>query len=334
MKILVTGGAGYIGSHTCIELIKEGYEIVVVDNLCNSSLESLWHVEGLVGCKIPFFRLDICDKKELIKVFEQYSFDGVIHLAGLKCNLESLEKPNEYYDSIVRGTSILVEVMKVFNCKKLIFASSAGVYGNASKAPIKEGASINTETPYAKSKHLVEKLLQDLYAEDDSFKIGVLRFFNPIGAHISGLIGDSSNNVPSNLIPTILLVAIGKLEKLNIYGGDYNSHDGTAIRDYIHVVDVAKAHVKALKALKNNPLFVTNIGTGVGYSVLDIVKAFENTSREKIPYQIVDRRLGDIGISFSDNSLAKKILGWKPEYDLNNMVEDTWRWQLKNLKRA
>ena len=162
MKILVTGGAGYIGSHTCIELIKEGYEIVVVDNLCNSSLESLWHVEGLVGCKIPFFRLDICDKKELIKVFEQYSFDGVIHLAGLKCNLESLEKPNEYYDSIVRGTSILVEVMKVFNCKKLIFASSAGVYGNASKAPIKEGASINTETPYAKSKHLVEKLLQDL----------------------------------------------------------------------------------------------------------------------------------------------------------------------------
>jgi UDP-glucose 4-epimerase len=271
---------------------------VVVDNLCNSSLESLRRVEGIVGCNIPFFRVDVRDKKELTKVFEQYSFSGVIHFAGLKSNGESIDKPNEYYDSNVRGTSILVQVMKAFNCKTLIFSSSAVVYGNPLTTPIKESSLLTSDTPYGHSKLLIEESLQDLHVKDDSFKIAILRYFNPIGAHKSGLIGEDPNDVPSNLAPSISQVAIGKLEKLNVYGGDYNTPDGTGIRDYIHVIDLSKAHVKAFQALKNKQLFIINIGTGIGYSVLDMVKAFENVLRKKIPYQIIDRRPCDIEICF------------------------------------
>ena len=328
---MVTGGAGYIGSHTCIELIKEGHEILVVDNLCNSSVESLKRVERIVGCNIPFFKVDVRDKKELTKIFEQYSVDGVIHFAGLKAVGESVEKPNEYYDTNVTGTHILVEVMRAFNCKTLIFSSSAVVYGNPQKLPIKEDSPLSSTNPYGHSKLLIEEFLQDLYTEDDTYQIAILRYFNPIGAHQSGLIGEDSNDIPSNLVPYISQVAIGKLKKLNIYGGDYNTPDGTGIRDYIHVIDLSKAHVKALQSLKNNQqVLIMNLGTGIGYSVLDMVKAFEKASGRKIPYEIVDRRPGDIAICYADPSFSEKKIGWTAEYHLDKMCEDTWRWQSKN----
>jgi len=331
MKILVTGGAGYIGSHTCIELIKAGYEVVVVDNLCNASLESLKRVEGLAGCDIPFHKVDVRDKAVLTGVFEQYSIDGVIHFAGLKAVGESVEKPIEYYDTNVGGTFVLVDVMNIFNCKTFIFSSSATVYGEPHTVPIKEDFPLSVTNPYGRSKLMIEEFLRDVFVADDSWHIALLRYFNPVGAHKSGLIGEDPNDIPNNLIPYISQVAVGKLENLSIFGGDYNTPDGTGVRDYIHVVDLAKGHVKALQALENKSQVLTvNLGTGNGYSVLDMVKAFEKASGKNIPYQIVDRRPGDIATCYADPTYAVEKLGWKAEYKLNEMCEDTWRWQSQN----
>jgi UDP-glucose 4-epimerase len=331
MKILVTGGVGYIGSHTCIELIKAGYKVVVVDNLCNSSLESLRRVEILSGCSIPFYKADVRDKTALTQVFEQHSIDGVIHFAGLKAVGESVEKPIEYYDTNVGGTFILTEVMRNFNCKTFVFSSSATVYGDPHTVPIKEDFTLSATNPYGRSKLMIEEFLQDVFVADDSWHIALLRYFNPVGAHKSGLIGEDPNDTPNNLIPYISQVAVGKLAKLSVFGGDYNTSDGTGVRDYIHVVDLAKGHIKALQALKYKPqVLIVNLGTGNGYSVLDMIKAFEKASGKKVKYQIVDRRPGDIATCYADSSYAAKILDWKAECELDEMCEDTWRWQNMN----
>jgi UDP-glucose 4-epimerase len=273
MKILVTGGAGYIGSHTCIELIKADYGVVVVDNLCNSSLESLKRVENLVDCDIPFHKVDVRDKAALTRVFEQHSIGGVIHFAGLKAVDESVERPIEYYDTNAGGTFILAEVMRAFGCKTFVFSSSATVYGDPHTVPIKEDFPLSVTNPYGRSKLMIEEFLQDVFIADDSWHIALLRYFNPVGAHKSGLIGEDPNDIPNNLIPYISQVAVGKLERLNVFGGDYDTPDGTGVRDYIHVVDLAKGHVKALQALENKPqVLIVNLGTGNGCSVLDMVK--------------------------------------------------------------
>jgi UDP-glucose 4-epimerase len=331
MKILVTGGAGYIGSHTCIELIKSGYEVVVVDNLYNSSLESLKRVESLVDCNIPFHKVDIRDKMALTQVFEQYSINGVIHFAGLKAVGESVEKPIEYYDTNVGGTFILAGVMREFDCKTFIFSSSATVYGDPHTVPIKEDFPLSAANPYGRSKLMIEEFFQDVFLADDSWHIALLRYFNPIGAHKSGLIGEDPNDIPNNLIPYISQVAVGKLEKLSVFGGDYDTPDGTGVRDYIHVVDLAKGHVKALQALKDkSQILIVNLGTGNGYSVLDMVKSFEKASGKNIPYKIVDRRSGDIATCYADPAYAKEKLAWKAEYELDEMCKDAWRWQSMN----
>jgi len=331
MKILVTGGTGYIGSHTCIELIQSGYEIVVVDNLCNSSLESLRRVESLVGRNIPFHKVDVRDKSSLIGVFEQHSIAGVIHFAGLKAVSESIEKPIQYYDANVSATIILAEVMRKFNCKTFVFSSSATVYGNPHTVPIEENFPLSATNPYGRSKLIIEDFLQDVFVADETWHIALLRYFNPTGAHKSGLIGEDPNDIPNNLIPYISQVAVGKLEKLNIFGSDYDTPDGTGVRDYIHVVDLAKGHVKALKTLESRPQMLTvNLGTGNGYSVLDMVRAFEKASGKKIPYQIVDRRPGDIATCYANPNNAAKKIGWKAELKLDEMCKDTWRWQSQN----
>ena len=331
IQILVTGGAGYIGSHTCIELIKAGYKVVVIDNLCNASLESLKRVEGLVDCEIPFHKVDVRDKAALTRVFEQYSIDGVIHFAGLKAVGESVEKPIEYYDTNVGGTFVLADVMNAFNCKTFVFSSSATVYGDPHTVPIKENFPLSVTNPYGRSKLMIEEFLQDLFVAEDSWHIALLRYFNPVGAHKSGLIGEDPNNIPNNLVPYISQVAAGKLAKLSIFGGDYDTSDGTGVRDYIHVVDLAKGHVKALQALQDKPqVLIVNLGTGNGYSVLDIVKAFEKASGKDVPYQIVDRRVGDIATCYANPAYAAKKLGWKAECELDEMCEDTWRWQSQN----
>ncbi len=331
MNILVTGGTGYIGSHTCIELIKSGYKVVVVDNLCNSSLESLKRIEKLSDSNIPFHKVDVRDRQALTQVFEQYSIDGVIHFAGLKAVGESVEKPIEYYDTNVGGTFILTEVMRNFDCKTFVFSSSATVYGNPHTVPIKEGFPTSVTNPYGRSKLMIEEFLQDVFVADDSWHIALLRYFNPVGAHKSGLIGEDPNGIPNNLMPYISQVAVGKLEKLSVFGGDYDTPDGTGVRDYIHVVDLAKGHVKALQALEEKPQVLTvNLGTGKGYSVLDMVKAFERASGKSVPYQIVDRRLGDIATCYADPAYAVEALDWKAKHGLDEMCEDTWRWQSQN----
>jgi len=331
MKILVTGGSGYIGSHTCIELIKAGYDIVVVDNLCNSSLESLKRVERLVDYSIPFHRVDIRDKAALTRVFEKYSIDGVIHFAGLKAVGESVDKPIEYYDNNVYGTVILSDVMREFGCTTLVFSSSATVYGDPHTVPIKESFPLSATNPYGRTKLIIEEFLQDIFVANTSWHIAVLRYFNPVGAHESGCIGEDPNDIPSNLIPYISQVAVGKLDKLSVFGADYDTVDGTGVRDYVHVVDLAKGHVKALQALRGKAqVIVANLGAGSGYSVLEMVKAFEKASGKTIPYQIVHRREGDVAICYADTSFALERLGWKAEYGLEQMCEDVWRWQCKN----
>ena len=331
MKILVTGGVGYIGSHTCIELIESGYEVVVLDNLCNSSLESLKRVEEITRSSIPFYQADVCDKVALTQVFEQHSIDGVIHFAGLKAVGESVENPIEYYNTNVGGTFILSEVMRDFNCKTFVFSSSATVYGNPHTVPIKEDFPLSVTNPYGRSKLMIEEFLQDVFTTLSTWHIALLRYFNPIGAHKSGLIGEHPNGIPNNLLPYISQVAIGKLDKLNIFGGDYDTPDGTGVRDYIHVVDLAKGHIQALRALMDKPQVITvNLGTGNGYSVLELVKAFEKASGKIVPYQIVDRRAGDIATCYADPSYAVTKLNWKTECGLDEMCQDTWRWQSKN----
>ncbi len=334
MSILITGGAGYIGSHTLIALSEASYDFVVYDNLSNSSKESIKRVEKIINKSISLEEGDIRDKELLKKVFEKYDIDSVIHFAGLKAVGESVEKPLEYYDNNIVGTIRLLEVMKEFNCKKIVFSSSATVYGNPKSNPIKEDFPIgNTTNPYGTSKYMIERILKDLYLSDNSFKIVILRYFNPVGAHESGLIGEEPNGIPNNLMPYISQVAVGKREYLNILGTDYDTHDGTGVRDYIHVVDLANGHVKAIDYLNSKDIMkplIVNLGTGIGYSVLDMVKTFEKVSEKKIPYKIVDRRAGDIATCYANPSYAKEVLGWKAERSLEDMCVDSYRWQSNN----
>lgn len=332
MKILVTGGAGYIGSHTVVELLNEGHEVVVVDNLVNSSKESLKRVEKITGKKVPFFELDIRDRQALENVVKGAGFDCCIHFAGLKAVGESVSLPWEYYDNNIGGTLVLLDVLRKNGCKNIIFSSSATVYGNPKTVPITEDCPKGECTnPYGETKSVLERIMTDMYNADKEWNVVLLRYFNPIGAHKSGLIGENPNGIPNNLMPYITQVAVGKREELGVFGDDYNTPDGTGVRDYIHVVDLAKGHVKALKAVENNcGLEIFNLGTGVGYSVLDVVKAFEKANNIKIPYSIKPRRPGDIDISYSDPSKANRVLGWKAENNLEDMCRDSWNWQKNN----
>ena len=333
--ILVTGAAGYIGSHTLIELSHVNYDFIVYDNLSNSSQESLKRVEKIIGRSIIFVNGDIRDIDKLKKIFSNYNIDSVIHFAGLKAVGESVEKPIEYYDNNVVGTLRLLEVMKEFDCKKIVFSSSATVYGDPAITPIEENFPVgDTTNPYGTSKYMIERILQDLYMSDNSWKIAILRYFNPVGAHESGTIGEDPNGIPNNLMPFISQVAVEKREYLSVFGSDYDTHDGTGVRDYIHVVDLSLAHVKAIdylnKLFANHSPLIMNIGTGVGYSVLDVVKAFEKASKKKIPYKIVPRRAGDIAKCYADPSFAKERLGWEAVKTLEQMCEDSWKWQSQN----
>jgi UDP-glucose 4-epimerase len=334
MKILVTGGAGYIGSHTLIELSSTGYDFVVYDNLSNSSVESLKRVEKIINKKIDFIQGDIRDKDKLQDVFSKYDIDTVIHFAGLKAVGESVAKPLEYYDNNVVGTQRLLEVMKENDCKKIVFSSSATVYGYPKSTPVKEDFPTGgTTNPYGTSKYMIERILEDLYISDNSFKIVILRYFNPIGAHNSGTIGEVPNGIPNNLMPFISQVAVGKREYLSVFGSDYDTHDGTGVRDYIHVVDLAFGHVKAIEYLNkqnNAKRLVVNLGTGNGYSVLDVIKAFEKASNKTINYKLIDRRSGDIAKCFADPSFVKEVLGWEAKRSIEEMCADSWNWQSNN----
>lgn len=332
MSILVTGGAGYIGSHTCIELMKAGFDVVVVDNFYNSKREVLNRIALLANKKFAFYKCDIRDKEGLNKIFKNEKIDAVIHFAGLKAVGESCKKPLEYYDNNVNGTLVLCDVMRENGCKKIVFSSSATVYGSENVSPLKETMKTGgTTNPYGTTKYMIEIILSDLFAADNEWSISLLRYFNPIGAHESGKIGEDPNGIPNNLMPFITQVAIGKREYLSVFGDDYDTHDGTGVRDYIHVVDLALGHVKALnRVLSQSGLDVYNLGTGTGYSVLDVVHAFEKASGIKINYKITERRSGDIATCYSDPTKAYEELGWKAERDLEKMCADSWRWQSNN----
>lgn len=332
MKILVTGGAGFIGSHTCVELLNAGYDVVVVDNLCNSSEKSLERVEKITGKKVTFYKADILDKEALDRIFDAEKIDAVIHFAGLKAVGESVQKPLEYYQNNISGTLILTDVMRNHGVKNIIFSSSATVYGNPQFIPITEECPKGTCTnPYGWTKSMLEQILTDIQYADKEWNVILLRYFNPIGAHKSGLIGENPNGIPNNLMPYITQVAVGKLKELGVFGNDYDTPDGTGVRDYIHVVDLAIGHVKALKKIEERAgLCVYNLGTGVGYSVLDIVKNFEEATGVKIPYQIKERRAGDIATCYADAAKAKEELGWVAERGIKEMCEDSWRWQSNN----
>jgi UDP-glucose 4-epimerase len=329
--VLVTGGAGYIGSHTCVELIEAGIDVVVYDNFSNSNDEAIKRVEKLVGKKIPLEEGDIRDTKRLSEVFEKYTIDSVIHFAGLKAVGESVEKPLEYYDNNVVGTIRLLEVMQKYNVKKIVFSSSATVYGDPQSVPITEDFPLSATNPYGRSKLFIEYILKDLYVSDHEWKIILLRYFNPVGAHSSGVIGEDPNGIPNNLMPFISQVAVGKREYLNVFGNDYNTPDGTGVRDYIHVVDLARGHVKAIEKIDTvKEVTPINLGTGNGYSVLDMVKAFEKASGQKVAYKIAPRRSGDVATCYADPSFAKEFLGWEAQKGIDAMCEDAWRWQKNN----
>ncbi|MBQ6363473.1 MAG: UDP-glucose 4-epimerase GalE [Lachnospiraceae bacterium] len=332
MKILVTGGAGFIGSHTVVELQSAGYEVAVVDNLYNASPKVIGRLEAITGKKVPFYKVDIRDREGLTEVFEQEKPDAVIHFAGLKAVGESVRKPWEYYENNIGGTLVLTDVMRKCGCKNIIFSSSATVYGDPAFIPITEECPKGTCTnPYGWTKWMLEQILSDLHTADPEWNVVLLRYFNPIGAHKSGTIGENPNGIPNNLMPYITQVAVGKLEKLHVFGNDYDTHDGTGVRDYIHVVDLAKGHVCALKKLEpGSGLSIYNLGTGVGYSVLDIVNSFEEATGVKIPYVIDPRRAGDIAECYSSPEKAEKELGWKAENGIREMCEDAWRWQSMN----
>lgn len=331
MALLVTGGLGYIGSHTCVELLNAGYDVVIIDNLVNSKLEVLKRIEELTWKRPKFHREDLLYKDGLDRVFSENKIDAVIHFAGLKAVGESVEKPLMYYQNNVTGTLNLLQVMKGHNVKKIVFSSSATVYGDENKAPFTEEMKLKATNPYGWSKFMIEQILRDLYNADNSYSISILRYFNPIGAHQSGRIGEDPNGIPNNLMPYITQVALGRREKLNVFGNDYNTHDGTGVRDYIHVVDLAIGHIKALEKInKENGIFTYNLGTGIGYSVLDVVKAFEKVNGVKIPYEIVDRRPGDIDTCYADPTKAKEELGFETKYDLEDMCRDSYNWQINN----
>jgi len=331
VKILVTGGAGYIGSHTVVLLIEAGYEVVVFDNFSNSSKESIKRVEKLVGQEIDVVEGDIRSKDDLERVFSSHKIDAVIHFAGLKAVGESVEQPLRYYDNNVNGTVKLCEVMVKYNCKSIIFSSSATVYGDPHTTPILENFPTSATNPYGRSKLFIEEILRDLYISDNEWRVVLLRYFNPVGAHESGEIGEDPNGIPNNLMPFIAQTAVGKREYLSVFGDDYNTPDGTGVRDYIHVVDLAQGHVDALDRLNEfSKVMTINLGTGKGYSVLEMVKAFEKASGRKVPYKIAPRRAGDIATCFADPSYAKEVLGWEAKRGIEEMCEDSWRWQSQN----
>lgn len=332
MKILVTGGAGYIGSHTCVELLEAGYDVVVVDNLYNSSEKSIERIREITGKELTFYKEDILDADAMNQIFDTEKIDCVIHFAGLKAVGESVAKPLEYYQNNITGTLVLCDAMRKHGVKNIIFSSSATVYGDPAFIPITEECPKGTPTnPYGWTKHMIEQILTDFHTADPDWNVILLRYFNPIGAHKSGKIGEDPKGIPNNLLPYVAQVAIGKLECLGVFGNDYDTPDGTGVRDYIHVVDLAVGHVKAINKIKENPgVKIYNLGTGKGYSVLDVVKAFEKACGHKIPYAIKPRRPGDIAICYSDASLAKKELGWEAQYGIDEMCADSWKWQQMN----
>lgn len=331
MRILVTGGAGYIGSHTCVTLINEGHDLAILDNLSNSRIEVVNRIQLVSKCTPEFFNVDVRDRVAVEKVFDSFDPEAVIHFAGLKAVGESVQNPLRYYEWNVSGSVVLFQVMEKKNVKRLVFSSSANVYGDAIEVPIRENAHIAPTNPYGQSKAMIEQILADLVAVDTEWKIARLRYFNPMGAHESGLIGEDPNGVPSNLPPYISQVAVGKLEELQIFGGDYPTLDGTGVRDYIHVMDLALGHLAALDYLaRENGLVTVNLGTGRGYSVLEMVKAFENACGRPVPYRIVERRSGDVAQSFADPSEAARLFGWKARLGLEDMCRDAWRWQSMN----
>lgn len=331
MKILLTGGAGYIASHTCIELVKANHEPVIVDNFYNSQREAIKRVEAIVGKSIAYYEADVCDKEAMRSIFEENKFDAIIHFAGYKAVGESVSKPIAYYRNNIDSTLTICELMKEYNVNKIVFSSSATVYGLAEVVPLKEGMPTGCTNPYGWTKYMIEQILSDFAAANKDISVVLLRYFNPIGAHESGMIGEDPVGIPNNLMPYICQVAVGKLQKLSIFGDDYPTPDGTGVRDYIHVVDLARGHVAACE-YDHNGTEIINLGTGIGYSVLDMVKAFEKANNIKIPYQIAPRRSGDIATCYADASKAKELLNWEAKYDLTTMCRDAWNWQSKNPK--
>ena len=331
MKILVTGGAGYIGSHTCVELLNQGHDVVVIDNLYNSSKLAMDRVETITGRKLKFYEGDLLNKADIQNVFDHEKIDSVIHFAALKAVGESVALPLRYYENNITGTLNLCEVMAENDVKNIIFSSSATVYGTPKVVPITEDSPLSTTNPYGSTKLFIEQILQDLNVADPEWNVVILRYFNPIGAHNSGLIGEDPKGIPNNLVPYITQVAVGKLDTLSVYGDDYDTEDGTGVRDYIHVVDLALGHVASLKKLeKGSGVSIYNLGTGNGYSVLEMIKAFENASGKRIPYIIKERRAGDIAVCYAEAEKALKEINWAAKYDVKQMCEDSWRWQSNN----
>lgn len=331
MAILVTGGAGYIGSHTVLELLNSGNDVVIIDNLCNSSRESLRRVEALTGRSVTFYEADVCDRSALQTIFAQHAIDAVIHFAGLKAVGESTQIPLKYYQNNIAATLVLCEEMERAGVFRLVFSSSATVYGDPHTVPIQEHFPTSATNPYGRSKLMVEEMLRDIVAADPRWSVVLLRYFNPVGAHISGQIGEDPNGIPNNLLPYIAQVAIGRLKQLSVFGNDYPTPDGTGVRDYIHVVDLSLGHLKALEYIADrHGVFTFNLGTGQGYSVLEMVKAFEQASGRAVPYQVVARRPGDIAVCYAEPDLAAQELGWRAERGLPEMMADTWRWQSQN----
>ncbi|WP_129408518.1 UDP-glucose 4-epimerase GalE [Marinitoga lauensis] len=331
MAVLITGGAGYIGSHACVEFLNAGYEIVVMDNFSNSKPEALKRIKELTGKDFKFYEVDLLDKNGMKKIFDENKIEAVIHFAGLKAVGESVKIPLKYYHNNITGTLNLLEIMQEKNVKKIVFSSSATVYGNPEKIPVTEDAPLSATNPYGRTKLFIEYILKDLYVSDNEWSIALLRYFNPIGAHPSGRIGEDPNGIPNNLMPYITQVAVGKREKLYVFGNDYDTHDGTGVRDYIHVVDLVIGHIKALeKIMEDSGVKIYNLGTGVGYSVLDVVKAFEEANGVKIPYEITDRRPGDVDKLYANPAKALKELSWKAERNTVDMCRDSWNWQKNN----
>lgn len=331
--VLVTGGAGYIGSHTVVELLNDNYEVVIVDNFCNSSILVLDRIRKITNKNFKFYNIDVTDKSSLKIVFQENNIESIIHFASLKAVGESVEKPLEYYKNNLAGALSVFELMKEFNINNFVFSSSATVYGKPKFCPIRENYKLSTTNPYGATKLMIEDIMRDLSKANCNLNLVILRYFNPIGAHISGIIGENPTGIPNNLMPYITKVAIGELKELNIFGNDYDTPDGTGVRDYIHVVDLAKGHLAALKKIEEKPgLVIYNLGTGKGYSVLDLVNAFEKVNHVQIPYKIIDRRPGDIDICYADPSKAYKELGWKAEFGIERMCKDSWRWQNNNPK--
>ncbi len=328
--ILVTGGAGYIGSHTCVELLNSGYDVVVFDNLYNASKESLRRVEKITGKKVKFYEADMRNKAVMEKIFAENKIDAVIHFAGLKAVGESVQKPLMYYDNNISGTLVLLEVMGKAGCKKIVFSSSATVYGDPERLPIDEECRLSVTNPYGSTKLMLENIMRDLHVADNSWNIILLRYFNPVGAHESGLIGENPRGIPNNLTPYIAQVAGGKLKEINVFGNDYPTPDGTGVRDYIHVVDLAKGHIAALDKVRTSGVHVYNLGTGNGYSVLDVIHAFEKACGKKLPYKICPRRAGDIASCYARADKALKELGWKAELGIEEMCASLWKWQTMN----